>query len=101
MNLKRTAVLAAVCLLSACGSNDEPDVTEVVAADVVLHALFDEHFERNLEMNPLNATFIGDNRFNDRLANTNSPEYMAAAEAMGAEALPRSVFFKRLETGSI
>jgi len=24
-----------------------------------MHALFDEHFERNLELNPLSATFIG------------------------------------------
>jgi len=89
MKLRATAVLAAVLLVSACGGNEEPVATEAVDAGVALHALFDEHFERNLEMNPLNATFIGDNRYNDRMANSNSPEYMAAAEAMDEEFLQR------------
>ena len=89
MNLRSTAVLAAVCLLSACGGNDEPAVTEVVDAGAALHELFDEHFERNLEMNPLSATFIGDYRYNDRMANSNSPEYRAAAQAMDEEFLQR------------
>ena len=89
MKLRATAVLAAVILLSACGGNDEPAETEVIDAGTALHALFDEHFERNLEMNPLSATFIGDNRYNDRMANSNSPEYMAAAEAMDNEFLQR------------
>jgi len=89
MKLRATAVLAAVLLVSACGGNEEPVATEAVDSGVALHALFDEHFERNLEMNPLNATFIGDNRYNDRMANSNSPEYMAAAEAMDEEFLQR------------
>ena len=43
-----------------------------------MHALFDDYFERNLEMNPLQATFIGDYRYNDRMANTNSPALVVA-----------------------
>ena len=89
MNLRSTAVLAAVFLLSACGGNDEPAVSEAVDAGTALHELFDEHFERNLEMNPLSATFIGDYRYNDRMANSNSPEYRAAAAAMDEEFLQR------------
>jgi uncharacterized protein (DUF885 family) len=47
-----------------------------------LHELFEQYFEESLQMNPLRATFIGDNRYNDRLPNFLSPEYRAAASAM-------------------
>ena len=99
MNLKFTAVLAAVCLLSACGGNDAPAVSEAVDAGTALHELFDEHFERNLEMNPLSATFIGDYRYNDRMANSNSPEYRAAAAAMDEEFLQRLLDIDRSQLG--
>lgn len=39
-----------------------------------LAALFDEYFEQNLELNPIQATFIGDARYNDRLPNFLSEE---------------------------
>jgi uncharacterized protein (DUF885 family) len=84
-----TAVLAAVLLLAACGGKEEPAATETVDAGAQLHALFDEHFERNLELNPMRATFIGDDRYNDRLANSNGPEYRAADQAMDREFLQR------------
>ncbi len=89
MKLPGTAVLAAVLLVAACGGSEEPAVTDPIDAGIAMHALFDEHFERNLEMNPLRATFIGDDRYNDRMANSGSPEYMAAAEAMDEAFLQR------------
>ena len=99
MNLRLSAALAAVSLIAACGGNDEPAVTETVDAGTALHALFDEHFERNLELNPLSATFIGDNRYNDRMANSNSPEYRAAAEALDEEFLQRLLEIDRAQLG--
>jgi uncharacterized protein (DUF885 family) len=86
-----TAALAAVLLVSACGGTDDTAAPEAspLNASAVLAALLNEHFERNLEMNPLSATFIGDNRYNDRMANTNSPEYRAAAVSMNEEFLER------------
>lgn len=85
------ALLAVLVIVVACGESQDVAATDAVAIDagVALHALFDEHFERDLEMNPLNATFIGDYRYNDRMANTNSPEYIAAATAMDEEFLAR------------
>ncbi len=89
------ALLAAVLFLAACGGGEPATMDEPVAdtpavdASAALHALFDEHFERGLEMNPIRATFIGDNRYNDRLANNLSPEYRAADEAMDREFLER------------
>ncbi len=100
MNLRLSAVLAAVCLAAACGANEEPAATETeVDAGTALHALFDEHFERGLELNPLSATFIGDYRFNDRMANSNSPEHRAAEKAMDEEFLRRLLEIDRSELG--
>lgn len=54
-----------------------------------LAVLVDEFFERNLKLNPLNATQIGDDRFDDRLANYFGAEHIAASEAMDEEFLQR------------
>jgi uncharacterized protein (DUF885 family) len=91
MHLKSTALVAIALFLAACGGNDEPAaaVEPQVDAGEALHALFDEHFERGLEMNPLSATFIGDNRFNDRLPHFASQAFRDAAEAMDREFLER------------
>ncbi len=95
------AMLAAAFLVAACGESAEQVATKVPAIDagVSLAALFDEHFERDLEMNPLSATFIGDYRFNDRMANSNGPEYRAAAEALDKEFLARLLEIDREELG--
>ena len=84
------AALAALTLLVACGKAESP-VEEQVAADPgeTLNSLFDEYFERSLEMNPVSASFNGDYRYNDRMANSNSPEYRAESQAMHEEFLAR------------
>lgn len=82
-------VLVATLALVACGGKQEPVITETVDAGAQLSTLLAEHFERSLEMNPVRASFIGDYRYNDRLANENSPEYIAAAKAMDEEFLQR------------
>lgn len=97
MKLLTSAVLAAVLLVAACGGPQDQAASEQTQAtpSATLDALFDEYFERNLEMNPISATFIGDYRYNDRLANTNSPEYRAAATAMDEEFLQRLLAIDR------
>jgi uncharacterized protein (DUF885 family) len=105
MNFRLPALAAVALSLLACGNEAEPPavaepvVEEAASIDAtaVLHALFDEHFERSLQMNPLQATFIGDNRFNDRLANWGSPEYREKAEAMDREFLERLLEIDRDE----
>jgi uncharacterized protein (DUF885 family) len=94
MRKRAAAALAALLLLSACGSDDpapagsmEPEEPADVATD--LARLFEEHFERELELNPLDATAIGDYRYNDRLAITNSAEYREAERALDEEFLAR------------
>ncbi|RPE81308.1 DUF885 domain-containing protein [Vulcaniibacterium tengchongense] len=63
-----------------------------------LNALYEQYWEELLELNPLQATFQGDPRYNDRLPNTLSAEHrrrvrefdrrwLEAAEAIGADGL--------------
>jgi len=95
------ATLAALFLVAACGESGEQAANrtpKINDADA-LHALFDEHFERDLELNPLSATFIGDYRYNDRMANSNSPEYIAEATAMDEEYLARLLEIDREQLG--
>jgi uncharacterized protein (DUF885 family) len=42
-----------------------------------LNQLFEEYFERSLQLSPLLATFIGDHRYDDKLTNSISPAHIA------------------------
>lgn len=53
------------------------------------------HFSKSIS----SATFIGDYRYNDRMANSNGPEYRAAAEAMDREFLARLLEIDREDLG--
>jgi len=91
MNRFSAAFLVAVLLVTACSSEQPPAKPQAEAADpaVALNKLFDEFFERGLELNPMRATRIGDYRYNDRLANTIGPEYREASHKMDEEFLGR------------
>ncbi|HLT90286.1 MAG TPA: DUF885 domain-containing protein [Woeseiaceae bacterium] len=90
--------LVSLFLLLGCGGPEQPAEGERAQpsasapapdASARLAALVDEFFRRELEFNPVLATSIGDGRFNDRLANTLSPEYRAAYRAHQREFLER------------
>lgn len=53
-----------------------------------LRKLFDEEWERGLRENPINATFYGDNRYNDKLPDA-SLEAIAASQAADKAALAK------------
>jgi uncharacterized protein (DUF885 family) len=88
-------VLAVLYLLPACsGQTDTAPETAATksaaeSASAELAALVEEYFERNLELNPLLATRIGDDRYDDRLANRLSPDHIAKSEALDREFLER------------
>jgi uncharacterized protein (DUF885 family) len=52
------------------------------AASQKLDALFERYFEDQLRLNPLQATYIGDHRYDDRLPNYIGPEYIAESRAL-------------------
>jgi len=85
------ALAVTLLLLAACDRRPADEATgqtpEPAASD--LNALVEEYFDRVLELNPLYATSIGDYRFNDRMANTLSPEYLQNSEALDREYLER------------
>jgi uncharacterized protein (DUF885 family) len=93
------AVLAVGLLVAACGS-EQPSVepqSEPVDATAQLHVVFDEFFERSLVLNPLQATAIGDSRFNDKFANSIGPEYIEASRVLDEEFLTRLLAIDRAE----
>jgi uncharacterized protein (DUF885 family) len=57
------------------------------ADSAALHALFENYFERQLQLNPLLATFTGDHRYDDQFTNNISPEHIAIALAVDRKAL--------------
>jgi uncharacterized protein (DUF885 family) len=92
------AIAFAACafLLGACSDRDSASTdgtSEALArtAEQRLTELVEQYWEDYLALNPLSATFIGDNRYNDRLANDIGPEYLAAARALDQKYLERLV----------
>jgi len=88
-----TGCLAVLFLLLACTVQKDDTASEAAAeansgdASAALAALTDEYFERNLALNPLLATSIGDDRYDDRLADRSSPEYISQFRALNTEFL--------------
>jgi len=100
---KRLFSLLAPLLLLGCepAARNEPPIETSAAASTEaaaeagtatrdeLHRLFEEYFEARLVLNPLFATYIGDNRYNDRYVNNISPAWREAARTLEREALER------------
>lgn len=94
-----TAGIVTFLLLAGCGGPEgEPAETREPAAtasdpapdaSAELKVLVEEFFQRELEMNPLLASSIGDKRYNDRLANSLSPEYRQQDRMHNREYLDR------------
>jgi uncharacterized protein (DUF885 family) len=97
MNNLIAAMIPAMFLLGACGndatqSNGEPIESKTASsaeASAAVAELVEAFFERGLERNPLRATFIGDYRYDDRLANRISPQYIAESRAIDREYLEK------------
>ncbi|MFL5321358.1 MAG: DUF885 domain-containing protein [Myxococcaceae bacterium] len=69
----RHLAVASLLIATSCatlhGSNES--MTQSARLNQIVERWFDEH----LELNPLEATYIGDHRFDDRFGNPASPEY--------------------------
>lgn len=59
------------------------------AATGAVQALFDDYWQEALALNPLQATFVGDTRYNDQLPNTLGPEFRAREHAFDLKWLAR------------
>ena len=62
--------MLAAAMLAACATSPPPR-----SPDAALNALVEEYFDRQLELSPMNATAIGDSRYDDRLDDSTSPGF--------------------------
>src|SRR5215213_2674987 len=60
--LLANASLALALTISPCFAAQSPQAA-AGADSTALHRLFEDYFERSLQLNPLGATFIGDHRY--------------------------------------
>ncbi len=87
--MKKMILVAVLALFGCAQENDHsaaatPATGEAGPVDnaALLDELVEAYFEDLLELNPLYASFIGDNRYNDRLANSLSPEYRETSRVL-------------------
>lgn len=101
--IRHLLAMALATTLGACASQaDRPDSAVAVGNQVTstqdaatsraarLDAVYDAWFEADLELNPLQATQIGDPRYNDRLPNMLSAAYREQTRALNADYLARA-----------
>lgn len=74
-------LLPLLFLMSSTALAQQNQSTNATSSSQALNQLFEEYFERSLQLNPLQATFIGDHRYDDQLANDISPAHIAAVLA--------------------
>jgi uncharacterized protein (DUF885 family) len=83
--MKNSAILIAAAALAACATTPEerpPDTT--------LNNLVEEYFDQQLELSPMNATAIGDSRYDDRLDESTSPGFREKAFGIESAFLDRA-----------
>jgi uncharacterized protein (DUF885 family) len=95
LNLARLCRLWCAALLALCCALPAPAAEKVDKAQTRrLHAFFDARWDAVMKTYPEWATFVGDNRFGDRLEDV-SPDAVAAAYAATRRALAQARSFDR------
>jgi uncharacterized protein (DUF885 family) len=74
-------ILGAALSLAACG-REAVSPAALQTNETAIFQLAEDYFEDALVLNPAFATFLGDPRYNDRLAIDISPEHLEAVRAM-------------------
>lgn len=91
MRVRRFApLLAAAGALLLAGCAAAPVAAPAADADTELARIVDEYFEESLRLSPLQATFIGDGRYDDRLENPASAAYAGEVAASDRRFLARA-----------
>lgn len=90
----KTILVTALLMTSlmACNSKTGEENT-VKSADFA--KTLDDYYEERLKLFPLEATFQGDNRYNDQLPNSNSQEFLDRTKAFYTENLKKITAFDR------
>ena len=111
MNLRPTLLALAIGFsLAACGDREPaapaagdaatattpaatPAAKDAATISAELDALYEEYFEEGLKLNPIQATFIGDGRYNDQLPNFMGAEYRQRSHDYNRKYLDRAKAF--------
>ena len=88
--------IALVASLGACNKTNEAPATEAAAVDQAklaaeLEQVYADYWEANLKLNPINATFIGDTRFNGDMPNFFTPEFREQVRALNQTWLDKAL----------
>ena len=77
-------IIFILLITTACDTPQEQPATlpEAEATTVQLSRIFAEFWEEYLALNPEFATYIGDNRFNDKFSNDISPDWIARTQEL-------------------
>jgi len=65
----------------SCENNTNKNDIEENNISMNFNIMLDQYYEDGLKLNPINATFAGDNRYNDSFPNTLSEEYTTEIKA--------------------
>lgn len=86
MRLVPVIGVSLLAALAAC-SRDAADPARIESqpAEERLTQLVEDYWEKFLFLNPLNATVVGDNRYNDRIEISIGPQYLADSLALERE----------------
>jgi uncharacterized protein (DUF885 family) len=78
--------LALICLMviaiTSCKNDSKTENQLATLPNEAFNTMLDNYYQDVLKLNPLNATLLGDNRYNDTLPNFLSNDYRAKAESI-------------------
>jgi uncharacterized protein (DUF885 family) len=94
--MKKLALLAAAATLAIMAACVDAPATR--SADSTLNALVEEYFDRRLELSPMNATAIGETRYDDRLDEDTSPGFREKSLGIQRAFLDRA---RRIDAASL
>jgi len=92
--MKKTGLLFAAIGLLLMSCQNKPGSASA-GKNKDLAAFFDRYYETRLKLYPLEATSIGDNRYNDQLPDDGSAAFLSKAKAFYADNLQKIKQFKR------
>lgn len=100
MTLSRTLGAALLpIMISACSLQaEQPAPASAATSPAALQQMFEAYWQESLALRPLQATSIGDSRYNDQLPNTLGAEYRAQEHAFTSRWLAR---INTVDTGAL
>jgi uncharacterized protein (DUF885 family) len=95
MRYPKLASLAFLLFITACETDSSSSNRPTSDTSDAFATLLDEHFDKNLALNPLSATAIGEHSYDNQYANSIGVEHRAQKHALDSEYLERLASIER------